>query len=219
MPTVNHKIGIVPIGVNGVIVHDSKRPRGRPPQQLNKISIIASFSRNRRTETTVKSRPLIPAKQDRHRPAGRSGVRYMTLWDNNPEMIDENEVTLETNLHQKSKKGFNFEPKAFEVVIGLQRGDTVVVLGVTVLNITGPTGHVVELDLPLCPMGMEETQELNDDDASIGVSSFTNKRRNQKSPVWDMEPLQFDEDLAREYLLASDASLRLKILVLETNGK
>ena len=219
MPAVNHTISVLPIGLTGIVLRDRKRPRGKPPQPLNRVSIIASFSRNKRTETSQPSRPLIPNKKDIRRTVpSAGGIRYMTLWDNNPDNIEHNEIILETNLHHKSRRNSNFEPKSFEVVVGLMRDDTTLVLGVSVLNISGPTEHEMDFDLPLCPLGMESTQEVRSSDESVGVSSYVRNDRND-GPGWTMDPLQFEEEMGRGYLLAKDASMRVRIKVLDTDSE
>ena len=216
---INHTINIRPIGVDGIIVYDQKRPKGAPPQQMNKISIIASFSRNRRTETSLPSRPLIPGVNERFSmKMNKGGVRYMTLWED--DMDDpEYEVLLETNLHTRSKFDTRLEPKEFEIVVGLMRGDSTMVLGVSVLSVHGPQEEI-EMDLPLLPLGFEEAQPLDDGDESVGgVSSYTRDRANELGIAWDVERMRFDDDLARGYVLAKNASLKVRIEVLDTISK
>jgi hypothetical protein len=236
--TVKHSIVITPIGIDGIIVYDNKRPRGKPPQQLNKISAIASLSRNRKTKTTLPTLPLVPDKNDRHY---QGGLRYMTLWDshNNEQQqygID-HEILFETNLHRRSRSrrntfDQNFDAKTYEVVIGLKRGQETIALAVSVLNIYGPTNGSIELELPLCPMGNTEymqrqpsIEDLDDDGMSVGASSFVRSTtKNPKSTTsennaWDMEPIYFDEDTERSYLLARNASMKVNIEIMDSRCK
>ncbi len=225
--TVSYSIAITVLSLDGVVVLDSKRPQGLAPQQLNKIRAIASFSRNKRTETTAASRPLVPGRNDRKR-IHSNKIRYMTLWDddNGGESIYDGEegakgstVVLETNLHKskKTRSGFNF--KSFEVVIGLIRGVTTSVLGVSILNVNGPTDGVLEFDLPLCPLGMETMQEFEDvdDGMSTGVSSFIMDRQGRgASGCWKMAPVMIDGDFGRQYKLAKNASMKVGVQVIDS---
>ena len=141
----------------------------------------------------------------------------MTLWED--DMDDpEYEVLLQSNLHTRSKFDTRFEPKEFEIVVGLMRGDSTTVLGVSVLSVYGPQEEI-EMDLPLFPLGFEEAQPLDDGDESVGVSSFTRDRANELGVAWDLERIRFDDDLARGFVLAKNASFKVRIEVVDTVSK
>ncbi len=225
---VNHTIAIRPISVDGIIVYDEKNPKGAVAQQMNKISVIASFSRNRKTQTTLQSRPIVPGVNDRFSlKMNKGGTRYMTLWDEEDMMMNDQywdedqqgqDIILETNLHTRSRRDKTLQPKEYEVIVGLKRGEATVVLGVSVLNVYGPQ-HQMEMELPLCPLGFEEIQQVQSCDESVGVSSFTRERASELGVAWDVEPLRFDDDVARGYKLAKNASFRIRIEVLDTMSK
>jgi len=205
-----HTVIITLLSIDGIIVYDNKKSQNAPPQQLNKISAIVSFSRKRRTETSLPSKPLIPGKSSKHN-YRKGGHRYMTLWDNNPDKIKE--VVMETNLQTKSKRDRRFEMKTFEVVVGLKRGNFTTVLGVSILNVNGPT-RIKEFKMPLVPMGMEDMKESNNDDQTVGVSSFIDTG-GSGSP-WEAEPIHFGDDFGRKFNIAKNASVRVKIEVVDT---
>ena len=220
MPSLKlHTISIKPIALDGIIVYDRKRPKGRIPQQLNKISVVASFSRNRTTETTLPSRPIIPSKNDRVTvQRNRGGLRYRTLWDNTRKdesirsILDDDDlgnILLETNLHPTIKYGMNtFETKTYEVVIGLRRGDNTIVLAVSVFNVNGPTKGEIDMDLPLFPMESEDMDEHS-----------SHSKSSNRGEVRNMERVYFDEDEARKYAVAQNAILKVKIEILDSKSK
>ena len=138
----------------------------------------------------------------------------MTLWDD--DMNDpEHEMIFDTNLHTKSRKDKSLEPKEYEVIVGLKRGESTVVLGASVLHVYGPQREV-EMELPLCPIGFEEVQEVRQSDESVGVSSFTRDRANELGVAWDVDHVEFEDDRARGYVLAKNANFKIRIEVIDT---
>lgn len=215
---VNHTIIIKPIGVDGIIVYDKKRAKGSSPQQMNKISIIASFSRNRKTRTTIKSRPLVPGVNDRMSlQMNKGGLRYMTLWDDDVD-YPEHELIFDTNLHTKSRRNRTLEPKEYEVVVGLKRGNSTVVLGVSLVHVYGPQREV-EMDLTLCPVGFEDVQKFDYPEENAGVFSFSRDKANELGVAWDVDNVKFVDDTAREYVLAKNAIFKVRIEVVDTMSK
>lgn len=210
MPPKRHTISITPVAIDGIFVYDNKRQKGMPPQQLNKISTIVSFSRNRKIQTSLPSRPIIPGKNHKHSiMQNKEGLRYMTLWNDDIESIQANTVILETNLHQKGSK--QFKNKTYDVVVGLKRGDSTTVLALSVLHIDGPMQGQIEL--PLYPIGVN-VKDDNDVSDSGGIL------RNGKSEhIFDMEPVTCEGDNGRLYKLTKSACLKVNVEVFDSRSK
>ncbi len=232
MKGIRHWIEIHVKRLDGIHVYDDKRKPGSSVRTLKKISAIASFSRNRRTESTDASLPLIPTGGEETQNKDGSLV-YYAKWNCRPSKIDDDSnsstsmisgdppqaepILLETNLHPKKKKKTRendenapFEAKDFEIFVGMRRQDEFLVFGASILTINAAV-DCVNMKLPLCPLGKPKKKDKTDNDDGESSSS--------KSDAVDVEPIHFDDDEGRKFALASDAHLIVSISVADTASK
>ncbi len=233
MKGIRHWIEIHVKRLDGIHVYDDKRKPGHSVRTLKKISAIASFSRNRRTESTDLSLPLIPTGGEETQNKDGSLI-YFAKWNCRPSKIDDDSnsstsmisgdppqaepILLETNLHPKKKKKKNrevdelapFEAKDFEIFVGMRRQDEFIVFGASILTINAAV-DCVNMKLPLYPLGKPKKKGETNSDGNESNSSGSN--------AVNVEPIHFDDDDGRKFALAIDAHLTVSISVADTASK
>ncbi len=171
MKAIKHNIEINIECLSGIEVWDGKRDdsSSRSSRKLNKITAILSFSRNKKIESTGLSLPLQPSRS----PSNNGSLPYKAKWGK------EKTIVLETNLHPIKKKQFpsaaaTFDPKHYQIMVGLQRKDDFIILGSSMLTINGPVDYA-DIKLPLThPNGHGTRQYFHDDNArgfSLGTDA------------------------------------------------
>ncbi len=153
----------------------------------------------------------------------KGGLRYMTMWNNSDldKMMGDyksNTISLETKLHT-SEFGNTYDTKEYDVVVGLKRGQDTIVFALGELRINGPNHK--DVDVKLSPLPLDDDQDGNE---SVTVTSIlrngTGSKVDKKDAVFEgMEPVSFDRDTARTYLLAQNATLKLDVEVIEAQSK
>ena len=167
MKSIKHWIEIQVHSLDGILVYDGKKKSVNSVRRLNKVSAIASFSRNRKTESTHPSLPVQPTgKEDTKNKDG--SYRYIARWNtdefddtrsrrsyfDDEDIADAEPVLLETNLHprkkekrkRRSRRNNNddidelapYEPKDFDIFVGMKRQDEFIVFGTSKITITFP---------------------------------------------------------------------------------
>jgi len=229
MKSIKHWIEIQVHSLDGILVYDGKRKSGNSVRRLNKVSAIASFSRNRKTESTHPSLPVQPTGKENTQNKDGS-YRYIARWNtdefddtrsrrsyfDDEDIADAEPVLLETNLHPRKKEKRNrhsrrnnnddidelapYEPKDFDIFVGMKRQDEFIVFGTSKITINA-TVDEADIRLPLYPMG--EQKKVKHDD-------------NSKVSDYEVEPIHFDNDVTRKFALAKDAYLTATISVSDT---
>lgn len=211
MKVVRHTLQLQLKCIDGIQVWDSRRQEGSSLCKLNKISAIASFTRNRKTKSTGSSLPLQPAGPVETCQRSDQSFRYKVFWD--CDLKEEHTIVFETNLHRATSRkkmqswssldqerlflGANggsfskdvYESKTFQIVIGLKRLDEFVVFAASALSIQGPFDSM-DLSLPLRPFD-----------------------RTGSSPLNQNQQVYFKQDPGRKFALAEDACLNLTVSV------
>jgi hypothetical protein len=174
-------------------------------------------------KTTSPSKPLIPGKNHKlSMVQNKGGLRYMTMWNNSDldKMVgnyESNTISLGTKLH-KSEFGNTYETKEYDVVVGLKRGQDTIVFALGELKVNGPKHKDVVVQLS--PLPLDDGDDDHDGNESVAVVSILrNGKVDRKDAVFEgMEPVSFDHDEARTYLLAQNATLKLDVEVMEAQS-
>jgi hypothetical protein len=190
MKTIKHNIEVNIQSISGIEVWDGKRDdyssSRSSRRKLNKITAILSFSRNKKTASTGSSLPLQPAGIEigNDNNGNGYGSLYKAKWEHEHEHEHEkkssstcsmNTIVFETNLHPVKKNAgiiAAFEPKHFQIMVGLQRKEDFIILGASLLTINDPVDYA-DIILPLRhPNTRNGTQQyFHNDNANASASA------------------------------------------------
>lgn len=165
---IKHIIEIKIDKIERINVLDRKLPEGNGPRGLNKISAIVSLRRNKNVTTSGASGPLQPLYKTQK---SNGSYLYQAKWKST-DGKDTSKILLQTNLHpqKQQKKGHPFfdqkeqmfQPKRYDVVIGLKRGNEFIVLGTSLIYIDKEIQQK-EMTLPIIPInGMKKAAKGHD---------------------------------------------------------
>jgi hypothetical protein len=165
---IKHIIEIQIDKIEKIHVLDRKLPEGNGPRGLNKISAIVSLRRNKNVTTSGASGPLQPSCKMQN---SNGSYLYQAKWKST-DGKDASKIHLQTNLRpqKQQKKGHPFfdqeeqmfEPKRYDVVFGLKRGNEFIVLGTTLIYIDKEMQQE-EMTLPLIPINsMKKAAKCHD---------------------------------------------------------
>eukprot|EP00979_Chaetoceros_neogracilis_P013250 scaffold3751_cov300-Chaetoceros_neogracile.AAC.1 len=99
----------------------------------------------------------------------------------------------------------NFDSKSYQVTVGLQRGDEFIVIAASVLTINGPVDDAM-IKLPLCPVGVGKEAEIQAVQQRLRSGSGIDGN-------WNLQPIFFHNDSARQFGLAKNAFLGATVSV------
>jgi hypothetical protein len=214
---IKHIVEIHIQNIQGIHVFDRKLPHQEGqggPRGLNKISAIASIRRNKNVTTSGTSYPLQPSSNLQ---SSNGSYLYHANWNHSDAKDTSSRIALQTNLHplpkqQQQKKNKNimylfdqqqqvntnkFEPKRFDVVIGLKRGNEFVVLATSLIHIDKEMANE-EMTLPLIP---------------IMATTSRNKSRTKGDHPHDDLTTAFADDENRYFSLDAGAVLHCSVSV------